>query len=377
MDHFRDSIIRHPGPEVIDDYIPSPDPNLVLEPTALEQSKSYFKNISWTEAFQVIEIELGFMYDIFYTKPMKAYDKFDLLLRFICLFPTISTFIGFLIIDKHEYSTTDVIITWLLLAGAIVLEIYSIILLCSSDWTTIWLNKQERTRVTLICEAISSCRLPYLFPANKRWSDSMARCPKYLKKMIFEQLQKKSKHTPGIKEAKELFWHLATDLCYDTDLNKNSNREASKLLSDYMVYLLLKRPLMLPPGIGQIRFRDSCAKATKIFQTVKDRNIQSCKRFLLQVNTEIPPLKAKADGSKSVLLDACRLASLCNLWSQKNGTMKEWEMMSHVWVEMLCYAACHCPRNEHAKELTQGGELLTHVWLLMAHFGITEHVCQD
>nr|CAN83018.1 hypothetical protein VITISV_036391 [Vitis vinifera] len=117
MDHFRDSIIRHPGPEVIDDYIPSPDPSnqsipdavplqkankffpkfkrlftdLVLEPTALEQSKSYFKNISWTEAFQVIEIELGFMYDIFYTKPMKAYDKFDLLLRFICLFPTIST----------------------------------------------------------------------------------------------------------------------------------------------------------------------------------------------------------------------------------------------------------------------------------------------
>ena len=477
MDHFRDSIIRHPGPEVIDDYIPSPDPSnksipdedplqkankffpkfkrlftdLVLEPTALEQSKSYFKNISWTEAFQVIEIELGFLYDIFYTKPMKAYDKSDVLIRFICLFPTISTFIGFLIIDKHEYSTTDVIITWLLLTGAIVLEIYSIILLCSSDWTTIWLNKQERTRVTLICEAISSCRLPYLFPANKRWSDSMARyslisyslkklpikfsevwkffrisqmlecssknsdVPKYLKKMIFEQLQKKSKHTPGIKEAKELcadrgkrtleemkcfstlhwsiqgefdecilVWHLATDLCYDTDLNKksspakNSNREASKLLSDYMVYLLLKRPLMLPPGIGQIRFRDSCAKATKIFQTVKDRNIQSCKRFLLQVNTEIPPLKAKGDGSKSVLLDACRLAkSLQSLESEKWNNEKKWEMMSHVWVEMLCYAACHCPRNEHAKELTQGGELLTHVWLLMAHFGITEHVCQD
>ncbi|KAL6342542.1 hypothetical protein AAG906_012392 [Vitis piasezkii] len=455
MDHFRDSIIRHPGPEVIDDCIPSPDPSkqsipdsvplqkankffpkfkrlftdLVLEPTALEQSKSYFKNISEREAFQVIEIELGFMYDIFYTKPMKAYDKSD-----------------------HEYSTTDVIITWLLLAGAIVLEIYSIILLCSSDWTTIWLNKQKRTRVTLICEAIASCRLPYLFPANKRWSDSMARyslisyslkklpikfsevwkffrisqmlkecssknsdVPKYLKILIFEQLQKKSKHTPGIKEAKELcadrgkrtleemkcfstlhwsiegefdkcilVWHLATDLCYDTDLNKksspakNSNREASKLLSDYMVYLLLKRPLMLPPGIGQIRFRDSCAKATKIFQTVKDRNIQSCKRFLLQANTEIPPLKAKGDGSKSVLLDACRLAkSLQSLESEKWNNEKKWEMMSHVWVEMLCYAACHCPRNEHAKELTQGGELLTHVWLLMAHFGITEHVCQD
>ncbi|RVW91860.1 hypothetical protein CK203_030184 [Vitis vinifera] len=420
--------------------------DVVLKPTYLEQSKSFFNNISWKQAFEVIEIELGFIYDIFYTKPMKVSDEWGLVRRFICLFSEISTFIGFMKIDKHEYSTTDVIITWLLLVGAIVQEIYSIILLCSSDRTMNWLNKQGKTRVTRICKAISSCRLPYLFPANKRWSDSMARynlisyslknlpikfsevwkffciprmldecssknsdVPKYLKILIFEQLQKKSKHTPGIKEAKELcadrgkrtleemkcfstlhwsiegefdkcilVWHLATDLCYDTDLNKNSNREASKLLSDYMVYLLLKRPLMLPPGIGQIRFRDTCAKATKIFQTVKDRNIQSCKRFLLQVNTEIPPLKAKGDGSKSVLLDACRLAkSLQSLELEKWNNEKKWEMMSHVWVEMLCYAACHCPRNEHAKELTQGGELLTHVWLLMAHFGITEHVCQD
>ncbi|RVW35768.1 hypothetical protein CK203_082549 [Vitis vinifera] len=471
--------IPSPGPEVIDDYIPSPDPrnesilvaaplqkafeffpkfkrlftDVVLEPTDLEQSKSFFNNISWKQAFEVIEIELGFIYDIFYTKPMKVDDEWGLVRRFICLFSEISTFIGFMIIDKHEYSTTDVIITWLLLVGAIVLEIYSIILLCSSDWTMIWLNKQGKTRVTRICKAISSCRLPYFFPANKRWSDSMAQynlisyslknlpikfsevwkffciprmldecssknsdVPKYLKILIFEQLQKKSKHTPGIKEAKELcadrgkrtleemkcfstlhwsidgefdkcilVWHLATDLCYDTDLNKKSspakksNREASKLLSDYMVYLLLKRPLMLPPGIGQFRFRDSCAKATKIFQTVKDRNIQSCKRFLLQVNTEIPPLKAKGDGSKSVLLDACRLAkSLQSLETEEEWNCeKKWEMMSHVWVEMLCYAACHCPWNGHAKELTNGGELLTHVCLLMAHFGITEHVYLD
>ncbi|KAJ9701541.1 hypothetical protein PVL29_006764 [Vitis rotundifolia] len=181
-----------------------------------------------------------------------------------------------------------------------------------------------------------------------------------------------------------LLWHVATDLCYYTDLNKksspteNSNREGGKLLSDYMVYLLVKRPFMLPNGIGQIRFQHSCDEATKIFQSVKDR-IQACKRLVLQVNTEIPPLKAKGDRSNSVLFDACRLAK--SLLSQESenewNCEKKWEMMSHVWVEMLCYAACHCPRNEQAKELTQGGELLTHVWLLMAHFGITEHVYQD
>ena len=444
--------------------------DVVLEPTDLEPSKLFFKNISWTEAFEVIEIELGFMYDIFHTKRMVAYDEWGLVRRFICLFSAISTFMVFLTIDKHEYSNIDVIITWLLLVETIVQEIYSIILLCSSDWTMNWLSKQDKTRVTvLICEAISSCRLPFLFPANKRWSDSMAQyslisyslkklpikfsevweffgisqileefsevwnffciCPKLdecssknsnvvpkcLKILIFEQLMEKSTIALDIEAAKQLcarrgdwilekmncfsrlgwstggefdqsilLWHLATDLCYYTDLNKksspaeNSNRKASKLLSDYMVYLLVKHPVMLPDGIGQIRFQDSCAEATDIFKCVKDR-IQACKKLLLQVNTEIPQLKVKGDRSKSVLSEACRLAkSLQSLETEEEWNCeKKWELMSHVWVEMLCYAACHCPRNHHAEKLRLGGELLTHVWLLMAHFGITEHVCQD
>ncbi|KAK7853993.1 hypothetical protein CFP56_033776 [Quercus suber] len=34
---------------------------------------------------------------------------------------------------------------------------------------------------------------------------------------------------------------------------------------------------------------------------------------------------------------------------------------------MLGYAASHCQWNQHAQQLTQGGELLTHVWLLIWH----------
>ena len=87
------------------------------------------------------------------------------------------------------------------------------------------------------------------------------------------------------------------------------------------------------------------------------------------MNTRVPPRKVKGDRSKSVLFDACKLASDLQAISDKN---QKWEMVNNVWVEMLAYAACHCRGNYHAQQLRRGGELLTHVWLLMAQFGLTE-----
>ena len=94
----------------------------------------------------------------------------------------------------------------------------------------------------------------------------------------------------------------------------------------------------------------------------------ACKK-LLNMITQVPPSEVERERSKSVLFDACILASKLQAISDKK---QKWEMISNVWVEMLAYAACHCRGNHHAQQLRRGGELLTHVWLLMAHFGINE-----
>ncbi|KAK7829036.1 hypothetical protein CFP56_029673 [Quercus suber] len=361
----------------------------------------------------------------------------------------------FFIIEKHEYSRENVVITYVLVAGAVILELYAAILLLCSDWMMLSLKKHN-----LLYQAISS--LP--FTRSKRWSNTMtqhnlistyleykpANCrfltmvlcidallekhrykyskkvPPKLKKVIFDQLSNESISVSDIKECKKfcddrgyevlegaissvgirdgdgetieesvdklkvefdksiLLWHIATDLCLSSDkqkdlkLVKTPHCKASKRLSNYLLYLLVVCPVMLPNGIGQIRFRDTCAEANEFFKERKSKlvggnvgkmlhtkKLNACS-MLLQVNTEIPPSKVKGDRSKSVLFDACRLAkSLQSLATAKEwDSAKKWELICHVWVEMLSYAASHCQWNHHAQQLTQGGELLTHVWLL-------------
>ena len=46
--------------------------------------------------------------------------------------------------------------------------------------------------------------------------------------------------------------------------------------------------------------------------------------------------------------------------------------LAELWVEMLGYAAANCSGNNHAQQLRRGGELLSQVWLLQAHFGVLE-----
>ncbi|KAH1074875.1 hypothetical protein J1N35_027203 [Gossypium stocksii] len=204
-----------------------------------------------------------------------------------------------------------------------------------------------------------------------------------------------------------LLWHIATDLCYHHDDKKDRNstdqqdvdekncwnlfpkenptdgqddheenneeltyRQFSKTLSDYMLYLLVFRPTMMSAvaGIGKIRFRDTCAEAERFFKRGDlhpNQDEKACEE-LLDVRTDVGPQEVKGDRSKSVLFDACMLAKELNKMNNK------WNIMSKVWVELVSYAASHCRASTHAADVSQGGELITFFWLLMAHFGLGE-----
>ncbi|KAK4759231.1 hypothetical protein SAY87_022362 [Trapa incisa] len=100
-------------------------------------------------------------------------------------------------------------------------------------------------------------------------------------------------------------------------LDKKDELIFTKMLSDYMLYLLVKQFKMLSyvAGIVKIRFRDTYAEAIKFFnmrgldpeKPTKVKVKRAC-RSIYKVNTGLEPIVVKGVGSKFVLFDACILA---------------------------------------------------------------------
>ncbi|KAK3410682.1 hypothetical protein EUGRSUZ_J02618 [Eucalyptus grandis] len=460
---------------------------LILNFSDLEASKRMFLNPAMTSetAFKIVEIELGFMYDLLYTKALLLNRAWGIVRCAISLSVPCAVLVFFLLQDRKDYPKVDVCITFLLISAAILLEVYSVLLAISSDWVDHWrLQRPERSAISSAVAFLRTC-------PKQRWSNSVAQfsllglsikkrnrifskypglakldekleknfCINYkdfknnIKDWIFrhsrdtvEKLAGDNKLKSGLTSLKEeadevlkklnqsrldwsvkgmdfdqsiLIWHIATELCHYKDLVERegkgseevTNFKMSKLVSRYMLYLLVLYPSMLPTGIGVLRYEDTSIDAQKFFEdklavsSKKDTSIvkwaqkfkkgehahasgHSCKKkhksaeshdlcevchLLLQVGTQLPATKIRGGKSRSVLFDACRLASQLNDSEMGNFSYK-WELISKVWAKFLIYAACQSKGYEHSESLSRGGELLSHVWLLMGHLGIADPV---
>ncbi|XP_030945746.1 uncharacterized protein LOC115970225 [Quercus lobata] len=459
------------------------------------ESRNFFQQRTAEEALQVIELELNFIYEAFYTKVVVVHSKIGYIFRIVSILFVLVAFGFFYSLDKRGFVEIDVMVTYTLLYGAICLDLIALIMLFFSDWTvaaiyTKWADGQlgncymkianryldgKKLRWTLSegfeeldtlsllrrwSESVSCFNLiayclkqsPYADKGPiRRWIDKTIdkyglrnlvndfscgekiptkKLPKKLWEFIFEELLEKSKDAADDAETTKricsargayaiqegfwesddhyqniakpyienvaydeslLLWHVATELCFQKAQAKAADIEGgssvthaktvenngqchfSKLLSDYMIYLLVKQPDMMSAvaGIGQLRYRDTCAETENFFSRrgikVKHGPKVAC-NAILGVDTEVRPVYVKGDRSKSVLFDACMLAKEL----EKLGEEKRWKIIIKVWVEMLSYAASHCRPATHAKEVSKGGQLISFVWLLMAHFGLGE-----
>ena len=142
----------------------------VKESIILRYGTSYFRDSK--TAWKTIEDELGYAYDVYYTKAPLFFTAWGFLFRFFSFTSALFVFVLFLIKERHKHPQTDLIITYLLLVGAILVEIYAVILLSASDWP---LRRYDNRLLgncikTLFTPIRNGCAK---LTSKQRWSNSM------------------------------------------------------------------------------------------------------------------------------------------------------------------------------------------------------------
>ncbi|GAB4844450.1 hypothetical protein Ancab_037814 [Ancistrocladus abbreviatus] len=209
LDRFRNSLTREPDPgrnfsQLMADYkavsscIPELDNftmvqyahgfftkfkalivDIVLSFDDCHLIRQFFLTLSTEDALQVLEIELNFVYDVFYTKAvLKDYIKMYHV-RGFCLGFVIASLLLFRFKKPPNLGGSEVVITYVLLWGAMALEIITTIKLIISHWTIVALGNASFKRsiifsrsITKLFKFLNKISRPRFL--ERRWSESIS-----------------------------------------------------------------------------------------------------------------------------------------------------------------------------------------------------------
>ncbi|XP_062205666.1 uncharacterized protein LOC133907610 [Phragmites australis] len=131
--------------------------------------------------------------------------------------------------------------------------------------------------------------------------------------------------------------------------------DTCRKISNYMVYLLVAQPSMLPlSGTAE----DTLANFYEKMSSKKNDSSNSEQDVLDTAYQLVEDLLEFGDEE-------------CLKEQEEPGPWRETLMeIRDMWMRLLVFAAGKCQAELHAQQLGRGGELLTLVWLLMAHSGI-------
>uniref|UniRef100_A0ACD5TCY2 Uncharacterized protein n=1 Tax=Avena sativa TaxID=4498 RepID=A0ACD5TCY2_AVESA len=121
--------------------------------------------------YELIEMQLSLLHDFLYTKAVVVFTWHGCFIRAISSVATITTFFLFRFIQKHDLAKGDVIITYILISGAIALELTALLKALGSTWACAWLHARRWYWLHKILVSIR--RYVKAAEKNRRWSGSI------------------------------------------------------------------------------------------------------------------------------------------------------------------------------------------------------------
>ncbi|KAH7865800.1 hypothetical protein Vadar_011341 [Vaccinium darrowii] len=386
-------------------------------------------NLFW----DAIETEMGLVFDLLHTKAAIKFRKEGLALRCISFTCTMTVLIGLVCrffsmrVNREKWKEVDVVITVVLLVGALAMEIYAVIAsYLFSDWAMLWLLQQNwgEQRILQLREKIPwffrskryKCRkvgqfdlLDFILKGFEphRWRAgfrgrilwSLFRIDRF--KGLFDECVHKSDdidpsllHYPILYSSRRLSNLVETFRTFDEE---NAMRTANDILrriksfpfSGQIVHLHIATEILCCVT------RDDASSSSSLWEKNRNmcRTLSRYMMYLLITHSSLLPVAVWGDnqlekliksikdiqpdiGSVRDVTEACIKLEETERDSPGTGEIvayvkkidkKElrWEALKLVWVRMLCYAASQGQTNEHLGQLSQGGEFLTFLWFFL------------
>ncbi|CAM0144660.1 unnamed protein product [Urochloa decumbens] len=263
------------------------------------------------KTFELIEMQLSLMYDIFYTKAAVIHTWYGRCVRAISLLGTVTSFFLFQFSTwKVGYNRVDAAVTNILVIGAVTLEIASVLRLMGSTWTCAMLKVMKWDWLHGLHVSL---RRYARIAETRRWSgftgqlnlidsytaDSRSRKRRLASKMIsyfrnirnmissdakelvLKEIQRMAKECEGKEDVMRSFrgqcalerpdgflkdltwststefdqsilaWHLATHKFLRNSKSSSAEHlvKATEAVSNYMMFLLIEHPYMLPSPV--------------------------------------------------------------------------------------------------------------------------------
>ncbi|XP_052151801.1 uncharacterized protein LOC127770176 [Oryza glaberrima] len=422
----------------------------------------------WDKRWAVFQMEVSLLYDIMYTKAGVIHTWHGYFLRVFSPLATAADLLLFHLsasasaaMDSHSHAVrVDVSITYALLAGAILLDIASLVSAAGSGWAYAFLVSKPRRHGWLYHEAVCNGRwrqlhagLEYLRRLvnehdKRKWSGAIGQhnllqfctssprqqskkkhtgptvvIPPDVMELVFDELERVILRTEDMEKIKSgvprsgddaepsgetiqsgsktrpskqgtsatnsiglikaekglhavaelnlededriylqrfirdeiqesiLIWHIATDVYLRT--REGSKRHdttfvrAIKLLSNYLMFLMVEHPTMVPGIDLRKYYTQTYKKLSTNYTGNANGDPDRLAKILAQDKSENPS------------------ASVTEM-EEKVDMVK---FLFYMWVELLLYVSHRCSRESHAKKLSEGGELTTIVWLMAEQAG--------
>ncbi|EEC76724.1 hypothetical protein OsI_14745 [Oryza sativa Indica Group] len=402
-----------------------------------------FNGLDDKEKYALMGIELSLLYDVLYTKLRVIHTCIGYSIRVVSPLATAGSLLIFQFGDKDGQHIADIAITYVLLTGAVFLEVISMVMGVNRYFipSRRRFGSMGQYNMFHLCTCRGTSYTPILgwlvklFGQDDLWERyhylGDVEIPEKVKEMAFKHInritEKGDVNTMGVirknwgqrtmerfrwepsdtymgAEFQEgiIIWHIATELFLSRFNRVNDQNDAEptmqaiKALSNYMMFLLVARPDMLP-GLAQNRLYQRSWKFLyeEIWPKVIDDPTYDHPCWIIRTMfKELFSLQRDEPNSDSWRPQGEKLGSkLLEVWrnyvNEEEGVIlkpeasrviyavsladklkEDSQLLLEMWIDFLVYATNRCSRESHAKKLNDGGELTTVLWLL------TEHIYQ-